>query len=81
MLAYIPREFIYLDTLAKIFIIAARQNQLNQENILQPCSSSSVLLLQWIQTLRSLDLIAKIRSGVGNLISDKLEYSEEVNQL
>ena len=55
MLAYIPGEFNYLDTLAKTFIIAARQNQLNQENILQQCSSSSVcycneykLCLHWI---------------------------------
>ena len=33
MLAYTPVEFNYLETLAKIFIIPARQNQFNQENI------------------------------------------------
>ena len=39
------------------------------------------LLLQWIQTLHSLDLILKIHSGINSLISDKLKYSEEVSQL
>ena len=33
MLAYTPVEFSYLETLAKTFIIPARQNQFNQENI------------------------------------------------
>ena len=33
MLAYTPVEFNYLETLAKTFIIPARQNQLIQENI------------------------------------------------
>ena len=33
MLAYFPLEFNYLETLAKIFIIPARQNQFIQENI------------------------------------------------
>ena len=33
MLAYIPVEFNYLETLAKTFIIPARQNQFFQENI------------------------------------------------
>ena len=32
MLAYTPVEFNYLETLAKTFIIAARQNQFMQEN-------------------------------------------------
>ena len=32
MLAYTPVEFNYLETLAKTFIIPARQNQFNQEN-------------------------------------------------
>ena len=39
------------------------------------------LLLQWKQTLHLLDLILKILSRINNLISDKLEYSEEVSQL
>ena len=33
MLAHIPVDFNYLETLAKTFIIRARQNQLIQENI------------------------------------------------
>ena len=33
MLAYTPVEFKYLETLAKTFIIPARQNQFFQENI------------------------------------------------
>ena len=33
MLAYAPVEFIYLETLAKTFIIPARQNQFFQEHI------------------------------------------------
>ena len=33
MLAYFPLEFNYLETLAKTFIIPARQNQFIQENI------------------------------------------------
>ena len=33
MLAYIPVAFDYLETLAKTFIIHAKQNQFNQENI------------------------------------------------
>ena len=33
MLPYTPVEFNYLETLAKIFIIPARQNQFIQENI------------------------------------------------
>ena len=33
MLAYIPVEFNYLETLAKTFIIPATENQFNQENI------------------------------------------------
>ena len=32
MLAYAPVEYNYLETLAKTFIIPARQNQFNQEN-------------------------------------------------
>ena len=41
MLAYIPVEFNYLETLAKTFINPATQNQFIQENISNNCSSSS----------------------------------------
>ena len=33
MLAYTPVEFKYFETLAKTFILPARQNQFNKENI------------------------------------------------
>ena len=33
MLVYAPMEYIYMETLAKSFIIPARQNQFIQENI------------------------------------------------
>ena len=32
MLAYTPGDFTFLETLAKIFIIPARQNQFTQQN-------------------------------------------------
>ena len=37
--------------------------------------------LQWTQTLPSLVLLLKTHSGINNLISDKLEYSEGDSQL
>ena len=39
------------------------------------------LLLHWIKTLLLQDRALKILFGINNLISDKLEYSEVVNQL
>ena len=39
------------------------------------------LLVQWIQTLHSLDLILKIHSGINNSIADKLEHSEVISQM
>ena len=80
MLAYTPMEFNYLEILAKTSIIPARSNQIIQEIIFNNAPVRR-LLLQRIQTLHSLDLILKIHSGINNLISDKIEYSEEVNQL
>ena len=41
MIAYAPVEYNYLETLAKTFIIPARQNQFNQESILKQCLHSS----------------------------------------
>ena len=80
MLVNTPVEFNFLETRAKTFIIPARQNQFIQEKILNNAPVRR-LLLQGIQILHSLDLIPKIHSGINNLISDKLEYSEEVSQL
>ena len=78
--AYTPVEFNNLGTLAKTFIIPAGGKQFIQENI-SIMLQFVWLLLQWIQTLHSLDLILKIHSGINNLISDELEDSEEVSQL
>ena len=80
MFAFIPLEFNYLETLAKTFIIPARQNQFNQENVFNNAPFRR-LLLQWIQILHSLDILVKIHSGINNLSSHKLEYSEDVSQL
>ena len=41
MLAYAPVEYNYLETLAKTFIIPARQNQFIQKKHFQQCSHSS----------------------------------------
>ena len=41
MLAYVPVEYNYLETLAKIFILLARQNQFIQKKHFQQCSHSS----------------------------------------
>ena len=79
MLAYTPVDINYLETLAKTFIISARQNQFIQKTFSTMLQFVG-LLLQWIQTLHSLNLLLKIHSGINILISDKLEYSEEVNQ-
>ena len=75
MLAYAPVDYHYLETLAKTFNIPARQNHFIQEKF------STMLLfvesrLQWTQTLPSLVLLLETHSGINNLISDKLEYSE-----
>ena len=75
MLAYTHVEFNYLETLAKTFIIPARQNQLIQENIFNNAP------VRRIATLHSLDLILKLDSGINNLSWDKIENSEEVSQL
>ena len=75
MLAYAPVEYNYLEILAKRFIIPARQNQFIQENILNNAPIRRVAIAM-TQTLPSLGLFQKTHSGINNLISDKLEYSE-----
>ena len=67
MLACTPVEFNYLETLAKTFIIPARQNQFIQENIFNNAPVRRIA----IQTRHSLDLILKIHSDINNLILDK----------
>ena len=44
MIAYTPVEFIYLETLAKTFIIPARQNQFIQGNIFNNVQIVGLLL-------------------------------------
>ena len=80
MLAFTPVEFEDVETLAKIFISRARKTKSFRKTFLTMHQFVG-LLLQWIRTLHSLDLILKIHSGINNLNSDKLEYSEVVSQL
>ena len=80
MLAHTPVELNYMETLAKTFIIPARQNQFIQKKTFSTTLQFVGLLFQSIQTLHSLDLILKIHSVVNNLSSDKLEYSKVVSQ-
>ena len=56
MFAYNPVEFHYLETIAKIFIIFGRKNQFIQETF-STMLQFVALLLQSLQTLRSLDII------------------------
>ena len=75
MLAYAPVGYNYLEFLAKTFIIPARQNLIIQENTFNnaPIVESR---LPRTQLLPLLVLLLKTHSGINNLISDKLEYSE-----
>ena len=52
MLAYTPVEYNYLKTLAKTFIIPARQNHFNQGDIFNKAAFVE-LPLQWIRSLHS----------------------------
>ena len=79
MLAYTPVEFNFLETLAKTPSFLPDKTSSFKKTF--PTMLQFVaLLLQWIQTLHSLDLILKILSGINNLSSDKFGYSEEVSQ-
>ena len=80
MLAYAPVEYNKLETLAKTFIISARQNQFIQENIFNNAPIRG-LLLQGTQTLPLLVLVQKTHSRISKLTSDNLEYSEGDSQL
>ena len=80
MLAYTPVEFNFLETLAKTFIIPARQNQFIQEKIFNNAPVCRIAIAMNANSAFT-GYILKIFSGINNLISDKLEYSEEVSQL
>ena len=81
MLACTPVEFNYLETFAKTFIIPARQNQFTQENIFNNAPVRRIAIAMNINSaFTGSDLIVKSFSGINKLISDKLEYWEEVSQ-
>ena len=80
MLAYTPVEFNYLETVAKNFIIPARQNQFLQENILNNAPVRRIAIaMNTNSAFTGSYLTPKIYSGINSLISDKLEYTEEVS--
>ena len=79
LLAYTLVEFNYLETLVKTFIIPAIQHPFFQENIFSKATVVG-LPVKWLKTLHLLDCTLKITSRINILLSDKLEYSEEVSQ-
>ena len=79
VLAYTPVEFNYGETLAKTFIIPARQNQFIQENIFNKAHVRRTAIA--MKTLHLQDHILKIPSGINNLISYIIEYSELASDL
>ena len=80
MLAYTPAEFNYLETLAKTFIILARQNQFIQENIFNNAPVRRIAIAMKTNSAFT-GSYTENQSGIKNLSSDKLEYSEEVSHL
>ena len=81
MLAYAPVEYNYLETLAKTFIIPARQNQFIHENIFNNAPIRRVAIAMNTNSAFTGFFLLKTHSGINNLISDKLEYSEGDSQL
>ena len=81
MLAYAPVEYNYLETLAKTFIIPARQNQFIQENNFNNAPTRRVAIAMNTNSAFTGSFLLKTHSGINNLISDKLEYSEGDSQL
>ena len=75
MLAYAPVEYNYLENLAKTFIIHARQSQFIQENIFNNAPIPRVAIAKNTNSAFTSSLL-KTHSGINNLVSDKLEYSE-----
>ena len=80
MLGYTPVEFNYMETLAKAFIIAARQNQFTQENIFYNAPVRRIAIARKTNSAFTCSY-AESALGINNLISDKLEYSEIVSLL
>ena len=78
MLSSTPVLFNFLQTLPNTFINLAIQSQFFQEkNLIIPYFIG--LLLQWIQTLHSLDRTLEVPSSIICWISDKLGYSKVVS--
>ena len=81
MLAYTPMEYNYLETLANTFIIPARQNQFLQENLFKNDPVRRIAIaMNRLCVNRILGFYIGNPSGISILISDKLEYAEEVSQ-
>ena len=80
MLAYTPVEFNNSEPLAKSLIISARQNQFIQENTFNNSAVRRNAIAMNTNTEFTSGYKEKF-SGMNNLISNKLEYSEKVNQL
>ena len=78
-LAYAPVEFIFLEMLAKTFIILATKI-ISFKKTFSTMLQFVGLLLQLIKTQHSLDHTLKIHFGIHSLNSDKLEYSEEASR-
>ena len=73
-------QFKWLKTLAEIFIIAARRNQFIQVNILNNAP------VRWIDIAMNTNSAftgsyTENLFAINNVISDKLEYSEEIKQM
>ena len=79
MLAYAPVEYNYLETSAKTFVIPRRQNHFIQENIFNNAPIRRVAIS--MNTKSAFTGSVTENSGINNLISDKLEYSEGDSQL
>ena len=80
MLAYTPVDFNYFETLAKTFMIPARQNHFIRENIFNNPP------VRWIAIAMNTNSAftgpyTKNPAGYKSLISNKIEYSEQVSQL
>ena len=80
MLAYIPVEYEYLETLAKSFIIPAKQNQIIQENIINKAPVRRTAIAMNTKSAFKESYTENL-SDISILVSHKLEYSEKFSQL
>ena len=80
MLAYAPVEYNYLETLAKTFIILARQNQFIQEYSFNNAPTRRTAIAMNTNSAFT-GFFTENPFFINNLISDKFEYSEGDSQL